>query len=982
MLIVPIHIPRSTYRLQFGPHLTFAAAKALVPYLAKLGIGDAYASPLFRARENSSHGYDVIDHRQCDPELGSEEDFQAFAEELSQHGMGLMLDVVPNHMGIDDPHNVWWQDVLENGISSVYAKFFDIDWDPPKEELKQKVLLPILGDQYGRVLENQELKLVYDDQRFQIAYYDRRFPLAPRTWADVLRLALESVSQQLEAEHNDRMELESIILELDNLPPLTERDPERIAERCREKEVARRRLSTLLDNSVPVRRALERAIEQFNGRLGDPASFDRLENLLSKQAYRLCHWRVATDEINYRRFFDINELAAIRVEDPEVFQAVHELVFRFIERGWVTALRIDHPDGLLDPQAYFENLQEGYRRLRAESGRREPLGPPSGFYIAVEKILAHDESLRTDWPVSGTTGYDFLNLLNSLFVHRQGAIDLRSTYLRFIGENVRYADVVYESKKLILTVSMSSELHVLAGHLDRISEQHRFSRDFTRTSLRRALREAIACFAVYRTYIRPETNQVSDEDRRRVLQAMRQAKRRNPALSPSFFDFIASILLLEYPEGLSAEDIQERHQFVRRFQQVTGPVAAKGVEDTAFYRYYPLASLNEVGGEPIVNGTSCEQFHRVNIERAAAWPYSMLTTATHDTKRGEDVRARLNVLSEIPQEWAAAIGRWQEMNRPRHAELDGAAAPDANEEYLLYQTLVGTWPREGLTVTNRQGYVERIVRYMDKALKEAKVNTSWLSPYEEYDRAMADFVRGILDLDQNADFVADLDRFVRGMEDAGYVNSLSQTLLKICAPGVPDFYQGTELWQFDLVDPDNRRPVDFQQRRALLAELAQKAESSQQALMAELLAGWPDERIKLMLCWRLLTFRRNHPELFLKGAYVGLEVAGPKAEHVCAFGREHEGRWVVAVAPRFVQLAWNELGARAARSAASTAEPGRWALSRWWRDTYIRLPQQCPAEWRHVVSLDWVRSPGTDGPHRILPVDDVFRSFPVALLEG
>lgn len=1014
VLIRPKQIPLSTYRLQFGPNLGFAAACELVPYLAQLGIGHAYASPLFRACENSSHGYDVVDHRQFDPELGTEEDFQTFAEVLAAHQMGLMLDVVPNHMGIDDAHNVWWQDVLENGISSVYAKFFDVDWDPPKQELKQKVLLPILGDQYGRILEKQELKLVYDDQRFQIAYYNRRFPIAPRTWADILRLTLNHVAEPLDASHPQRMELESIILELDNLPPQSERDPDGIQLRYREKEVARRRLTTLLDNSEPIRRALEQAIDDFNGRLGEPASFDRLEDLLSKQAYRLCHWRVATDEINYRRFFDINELAAIRVEDPDVFSAVHERLFRSIEQGWVTALRIDHPDGLFDPQRYFEQIQNHYIQMRRDSTADDL--SRAGIYIAVEKILAHDESLPADWPVAGTTGYDFLNLLNGLFVSHVGGLELRSVYLRFIGENWRFADVVYDSKKLILNVSMSSELHVLAGHLDRISEQHRFSRDFTGTSLRRALREAIACFTVYRTYIQPETNVVSEEDRRRIVMAMRFARRRNPVLSPSFFDFIASILLLEHPEGLSEADIQERHQFIRKFQQLTGPVMAKGLEDTAFYRYYPLASLNEVGGDPTVIGTSPEQFHRANTERGAAWPNSMLTTATHDTKRGEDVRARLNVLSEIPSAWEEAVVRWQGWNEGLHVELDSGMAPDANEEYLFYQTLVGTWPLNKLADAERDEYVQRIVRYMEKAMKEAKTKTSWLSPYAEFDEAVAGFVRSALDPQRSEKFLADLDNFVRGIANAGFLNSLAQTLLKLCAPGVPDLYQGNELWDFHLVDPDNRQPVDFATLRKILDDLIGRSDSNLAELADDLLRHWPDPRIKMFLIWRTLLFRRDHAELFAKGAYMPLEVTGNRSEHVFAFARHRDDRWAITVVPRLSLDAWRNLalsegrsslarkpiatsrrqpapaGAptvqRSSKKSRGAAEPSSgtaaevWPLAAWWRETFLRVPVQARGEWLNVLSGQWIAATSTEGPDRMMAVDEIFRSFPVALLEG
>jgi (1->4)-alpha-D-glucan 1-alpha-D-glucosylmutase len=976
----------STYRLQFGAHLTFQMATGLVAYLADLGIGDAYASPLFRSRESSSHGYDVIDHGQIDPALGTEADFVAFAEQLHARRMGLMMDVVPNHMGIDDPHNEWWQDVLENGVSSIYARFFDIDWDPPKEELKHKVLLPILGDQYGRVLENREIQLVYQDQRFQITCYGRRFPLAPRSWADVLRVVLERLAPELSDDEPDRMELESIITELDHLPPQTDLDPEHVQQRYREKEVAKRRLSQLLDKSPTIAAALELALVEFNGRRGDPASFDRLEALLAKQAYRLCHWRVATDEINYRRFFDINELAAIRVEDAEVFAQVHSLVFRFIDAGWVTAVRIDHPDGLLDPQQYFENLQQSYQRLQP-AGPSSELTPAPSLYIAVEKILAPDEHLPPDWPVSGTTGYEFLNLVNGLFVHPSGAAALRRVYARFIDENLRFADVLYESKRLILNVSMSSELHVLAGQLDRISEQHRFTRDFTRTSLRRALREVISCFPVYRTYIRPQTNVVTDEDRRRVATAIRTAKRRNPALSPSFFDFIASVLLLEDPDGLTDEQVQERRQFVLKFQQVTGPVTAKGFEDTAFYRYYPLASLNEVGGEPNASGTLVDSFHRKNTERFAAWPNSLVTTATHDTKRGEDVRARLNVLSEVPDEWEALVRGWRTLNERYRVEFEGATAPDDNEEYLLYETLVGTWPLGSMASAEWADYVERIVQYMDKALKEAKTHSSWLNPNQEYDAAVANFVRAVLNRQENSEFIASLARFVADIADPGFVNSLAQTLLKICAPGIPDFYQGTELWDFNLVDPDNRRPVDFELRRRLLGEIKVAAASNLGGLAADLLAAWPDPRIKLMLIWRALGFRQSHLDLFQRGNYLPLVIEGPREEHACAFGREFEGRYALVVVPRFTFSAWRERWPVADDSSTRKVVNGKhpeavWPLADWWRDTVLRIPAEVAPELRHVLTGHWVAGGTTDGPQRLLDLSEVFGSFPVALLEG
>ncbi len=814
-------IPTATYRLQLQSQLRFEAAARLAPYLSNLGIGAAYASPFLRACQGSSHGYDVVDHGHVDPSLGTEEELGHFAQALAAEGLGLVADIVPNHMGITDPHNGWWQDVLVNGPASAFAHYFDIDWNPPKVALRNRVLLPVLGDQFGRVLEDQQLQLAYEGQQFVIVYYDRHFPTDPCTWVPILQLALEEVSMELGPEVPDRMELESIITALEHVPTRAQLDPESIQERYRENEVAARRLSTLQEASAKIRRAVERAIVTFNGEKGDPASFDRLETLLTDQPYRLCYWRVATDEINYRRFFDIDSLAAIRVEDPEVFDAVHRTMLDYVGRGWVTGLRIDHADGLLDPQQYLTNLAEAAGRARCES-HPLPAGDDGSLYTVVEKILAHDEQLPTDWPIDGTTGYEFLNLLNDLFVDRGGAYALRDEYVRLTGIGDSFSEILYDSKRAILTGSLSSEMYMLSHQLDRISEHHRWSRDFTRLSLYRALREVVTAFPVYRTYIRPDSREVSDNDRWRILTAARIAKRRNPAMSPTFFDFITSVLLLEDPAGLSDEARLERRRFVLKFQQVTGPVTAKGLEDTAFYRYYPLASVNEVGGDPTIPGVTVEQFDRRMIERATHWPAGMSTTGTHDTKRGEDFRARLNVLSEIPESWVSAVRRWQTLNAPLRAELDGSPVPDANEEYLIYQTLVGTWPLEELDEAARESYIARILQYLDKAFREAKLHTSWLNPNVEYDQAVASFIRAVL-ADAAAPFVQAIQSFAASIADGGFVNSLAQTLVKIAAPGVPDFYQGVEFWDFNLVDPDNRRPVDYAARSATLDALQTRA---------------------------------------------------------------------------------------------------------------------------------------------------------------
>jgi (1->4)-alpha-D-glucan 1-alpha-D-glucosylmutase len=958
------HVPRSTYRLQFGPHLSLSEATSLVGYFHDLGITTVYSSPLFRARRDSAHGYDVIDHNKIDPELGTEADLQALAEELTHHGLGLLMDVVPNHMGIDDPNNVLWQDVLENGQSSSYAKFFDIDWNPPKAELQGKVLVPVLGDQYGKVLENRELSIAYEDQRFYVRYYQRRYPLAPESWPLVLRPALEEHLAWLAGDDPIRMELESIVASLERLPKAADQNQRRIHERRREESVARRRLTALWQSGDPIHEAVEASLADLNGSKGDPHSFDRLESLLAQQHYRLCFWRVAADEINYRRFFDINDLAALRVEDPDVFRAVHAMVFRFLERGWVTGLRIDHPDGLLDPEHYLQDLQAGYRELQV----RHPLPTVDGdrpLYIVVEKILGYDESLRSTWPTHGTTGYDFLNLLNGIFVDRRSARRIKEIYSSFTGDEARFFNLYYDSKKAVLKVSMSSELSMLARRLDRISEQHRWSRDFTLASLRTVLMEVVACFPVYRSYIQADAQTVGDEDRRQITLAIRAAARRNPGISKSVFDFLKSLLLLEDPDGLSPEQVRERREFVLRFQQFTGPVTAKGLEDTAFYRTYPLVSLNEVGGEPGHFGVSLEEFHRHLAEQAEHWPWSMLATSTHDTKRSEDVRARINVLSEIPEEWAQALERWHGMNGCFKSQIEGSEAPDNNEEYLFYQSLVGTWPVAALDDEQHTTYVDRLVAYMLKATREAKVHNSWMSPDEEYDAAVERFVRASLSRESEHGFAKDFAAFRSRIALAGMLNALAQVLVKVCSPGVCDFYQGTELWDYSLVDPDNRHAIDFALHRRLLAELAGEIEADLPGLLTRLSHDWPDGRIKLFVTRQALHLRRAQPELFLDGRYIPLNASGPAADHVCAFARQRGEQWALCIVPRYTF------------SLAAKAEPG---ISIW-ADTSIVLPEGAPLRWTQLLSRGPIQvDPAESGVGPRLLLEDVFREFPLAIL--
>ena len=952
---VQARIPVSTYRLQFNEGFTFARALTLADYFEELGVTDLYSSPVLRARPGSPHGYDITDHSRVNPELGGEEQLVELARELRARGMGLLVDVVPNHMSIAGSLNEWWQDVLENGPSSPFARYFDLDWNPPDPSLKNRVLLPILGEQFGRVLEKQELRVSYREGAFHLNYWETQLPVAPRTSARVLRLAAEGARALLDESNPSLLELESIITALTHLPPRTETDPARVRERRRERDVVRRRLSNLVKESNEARAAIHEALQRFNGEAGRPESFDLLEELLSEQAYRLSFWRVAADEINYRRFFDVNELAAVRVEERPVFTAVHEVVFRLVRQGLVTGLRVDHVDGLLDPFKYLSDLQReaqsSARRRRTETTddagasaqvdgaeKRDADASPLPFYVVVEKILGHDELLRRDWPVHGTTGYEFLNLLNGVFVDASNAQAFRELYADFTGASVRFSDLVYECKRLILKAAMSSELYVLSRKLTRIAEQSRYTRDFTRNSLHHALNEIIACFPVYRSYIRRTQTSVSPDDRLNINAAVSAARRRNPAQDTSVFDFIGSLLLLRDPRGLTVLQRAERRDFALRFQQLTSPVTAKGLEDTAFYRFYPLASLNEVGGEPALIGVSAERFHERNRDRRDTWPHSLSATSTHDTKRGEDTRARINVLSEMPEEWNRAVYRWRELNRAHKVTVEGADAPDANEEYLLYQTLVGTWPLAPMNDEERAGYTSRLRDYMQKALKEAKLHTSWINPNEHYERAVREFVAAVLDTERSAAFIEDLSEFVRTPSRAGLLNSLSQTLLKTAAPGVPDFYQGTELWSFTLVDPDNRGQVDYEQRRSLLASLRDAGDADTTDFVNNLLERPEDGRVKLYVTARSLNFRRERAELFARGEYVPLEARGRRAENTLAFARAHDGEACVAIAARF----FTRLGVGAEGTLALSADA--------WGDTTLPLGELGAGRWRDAFT--------------------------------
>src|SRR5262245_58696391 len=887
-----MRVPLATYRLQLGPQLTFGDITELLPYLQDLGIGDCYTSPFFETSSTASHGYDVSDHHRLRAELGGEPVFRRLAAALGERGLGLLIDLVPNHMGIAQNRNVRWLDVLERGPTAPSATYFDIDWAPAKAELAGKVLLPILGDAYGTVLDSGQLKLVLDERGFSVRYYDTMLPLAPRSFARILGHRLEELNERLGTEHPEVRGLKSLIAWFTTIPSDADTGVERLAGRQAQIERGRVRLLELLDAAPPVREFVEDNVRRFNGTPGDPKSFDLLDALLADQAYRVAYWRVAGEEINYRRFFDINELAAIRMEDPAVFEEAHTLVFRLVGEGIVTGLRVDHPDGLYAPAEYFDRLQAGCGRVLGRSD--------DAFYVVAEKILAPGEHPPDGWATAGTTGYEFLNLVNGIFVDRSQARVMEQIYARLIRLRPPFGEIVDECKRQIMETSMASEINLLAHRLDRISEKHRSSRDFTLGSLTTALREIIAAFPVYRTYVaerlgdasrpgdtpEPRTADggaapagsaaaaVSQQDREYIARAVTTARRRTPTMSALVYDFVQDVLTLKFPEWATEEDRAERLDFVRRFQQITGPVTAKGYEDTVLYRFNRLVSLNEVGGDPGRFGASIAEFHAANAERRLRSPHALSATATHDTKRGEDVRARINVLSEIPIEWRARVGAWQKLNRKLRETVDGRPTPGANTEYLIYQTLVGAWPIDA----------ERLRAYMLKATREAKSHTSWINPHARYDETLARFVDAILDPTRSSRFLDDFTTFQARVAHFGAINSLAQTLVKITAPGVPDFYQGTELWDLSLVDPDNRRPVDWSHRRRLLAELQATiaAAGDRAALAQELVKTREDGRVKMYMIREALAFRARRRGLYERGDYRPPQVQRAWAEHVCA----------------------------------------------------------------------------------------------------
>jgi (1->4)-alpha-D-glucan 1-alpha-D-glucosylmutase len=864
-------IPRATYRLQFHKGFGFRDAAALASYLGRLGISHIYASPYLKARPDSTHGYDIVDPGQLNPELGDEAAFRDMVTAFRDSGLGQVLDFVPNHMGVGGSDNPWWLDVLEWGPASEYAGWFDIDWDPDRRYLRDKLLVPFLGDQYGAVLESGQLVLRFEPQTGSFAVWafeTHKLPICPLHYHRVLG--------------DEHPELERLGDAFSGLPDWRPRTAQRAKDLQSE-------LGALARQHSDVQLAVQAAVERINGEPGRLETWRGLDVLIEDQHWRAAHFRVAADDINYRRFFDINELAGLRMELPELFDHAHRLVFELLRNGVLDGLRIDHVDGLFDPRGYLIRLREQ---------------APSPFYLIVEKILARHEALREDWPVEGTTGYEFANLVLGLLVDPSGEEDFTRAYAAFTGEHRAFDEIVRDCKIRIIRNEMASELNVLARDAARVARQNPRTADFTRNILQQALKEIVACFPVYRTYI-DGAAAPTEADRRDIDWAMAQARRNETDLDPSVFDFLHRLLttdLVAQPRsGFSRQSVV---RLAMRLQQYSGPVMAKGLEDTAFYRYNRFVALNEVGGHPDHFGVTLAAFHRANAQRAEHWPHAMLGTSTHDTKRGEDTRARLAVLSEMPEEWAWQVQAWSRILRARRADVEGTAPPDRNDEYLFYQLLLGAWPADLTGIENPdpeelRSFAKRVEEAMVKSMREAKLRSTWASPNTIYEEAMLGFVRDALDVSRPNAFLSAFLPFQERVARLGVRNSLVQTALKLALPGMPDIYRGTELWDLCLVDPDNRRPVDYGKRIELLEQITVLLERNRCTTIPDMLENWRDGRVKLAVIAMLLGYRRDHPKLFAQGGYEPLIATGSRADQICAFARWHEADALVVAATRF-----------------------------------------------------------------------------------
>ncbi|MGE5308406.1 MAG: malto-oligosyltrehalose synthase [Deltaproteobacteria bacterium] len=923
-----MRVPLSTYRLQFNRLFDFAAARRVSAYLNELGVTDVYASPIFKARKGSMHGYDVVEHNELNPELGTEKEFRELVAAFRSLSMGWIQALGPTHRAFDSENRLLL-DVLENGTNSRYFSFFDIEWDHPFGTLRGRVLVPLLGSFYADALENSEISLKYDESGLSIRYYDLKLPLRLKSYGKVFGRRIN----ELEEKNAGNPDFISFLGALRIFEPLSSLNTAN--QKYDQIRHAKHILWDFYNHNAVIRQFMDANIAYFNGRASDPASFDPLDDLLSEQSFRLSFWKVATEEINYRRFFTINELISLRIEDEAVMEHVHRFVFQLIRAGLVTGLRVDHIDGLYDPSTYL-------RRIKSKTG---------GVYVTVEKILADGESLPRDWDVQGTTGYDFMFFLNSLFCAHGNEEEFTRLYRNFSGENQSYEDLVSDKKRLIIGKYMAGNIDNLATVMMRISQNDRYGRDITLYGLKRALVELAAFFPVYRTYIGSET--IRDEDMRSINQALENASRKSPGLVYEM-NFIRRFLLFSLRKGLDAEGKRLLLDFVMRFQQFTAPIMAKGFEDTALYVYNRLISLNEVGGRPDTFGIPAQKFHDFCRGRLSASSLSFNATATHDTKRGEDARARINVLSELPEEWERAVNSWHRLNMPKKRLHNGVRVPDENDEYFLYQTLIGSFP---FCAAHDAAFTQRIKEYVVKAVREAKAHTAWIKPDSEYENGCLQFIDALLASAPGNVFLAEFAAFQRKIAFYGVFNSLSQVLLKCSTPGIPDLYQGSELWDLCLVDPDNRRQVDFKIRQSFLDDL--KRWSQEKDFFRRLLDERENGAIKLYTVMKCLNARKRAPELFLRGTYIPLQTEGVHKDSVISFCRRSGNDWALAAAPLFLTRLVGE---------------NQYPVGDVWKDTRITLPEDAPLEWQETFTGDEIGQ----GPS--LALSSLFGRFPLALL--
>jgi (1->4)-alpha-D-glucan 1-alpha-D-glucosylmutase len=877
-----LDIPLSTYRLQFNRHFTFLDACKVLPYLKKMGISHCYSSPILWSKSGSLHGYDIIDHSKIDPELGGEEYFNFFSDELKKHDMGLILDIVPNHMSISH-ENKWWMDILENGQASEYANFFDIDWTPITKELYGKVLVPVLGDHYGNILANGEfiLKFYKKEGVFRLLYHDHEFPINPSSYPIILEHRLNELEAALGGDNADYHEFQSIIYSLKKLSFTSKISQEKIKERNREKNISFLRLSEICNKNKTILKFVEDNLIEFQCVSESPQSCERMHELLEQQAYRLAYWRVSADIINYRRFFDVNSLIALRMENNNVFELTHSLIFDLIKQKKVHGLRIDHPDGLASPQVYFENLNSEIQKRLSPNNKL--------FYTVAEKILADFEKLPQNWQIHGTTGYEFLNSVNNLFLNSKNTSRFSRIYNRFINKTVNFNELIIKCKKTIMKTALTSELSALANNLSYIFEKYYETRDYTSNSLRDALMEIISCFPIYRTYISAENK--CKKSYKYIKWAVGAAKKRSKSTDPSIFDYIEKTLLGEFKSDKNSATYKEILDFSIKFQQYTAPLMAKGVEDTGFFNYNRLISLNEVGGNPLKFGISVEEFHKENILRFHNTPHSLIATSTHDTKLSEDVRARISLLSEIPEIWQRKINYWSKLNKSKKIRVNNQLMPDKNDEYLFYQAIIGVWEDKSNNVA------ERLENYMIKAAREAKVHTSWINMNSEYENSLRNFIKKIMNSYPNHPFWKDFLPFQNEISQKGYINSISKVALKLTSPGVPDIYQGNELWKYNLVDPDNRMSVDYYEIEKYFAEIEPYlGRLSDISPLIPLESG----KLKLFITTCLLNFRKNHPDLLRNGDYIPIKAIGAKSKNIVAFSRTYGEENLITIAPRLI----------------------------------------------------------------------------------